>query len=182
MLACQGWLPDDVQDINLILVKCGHLITPPMIAADLNNRLYQKIYVCSSTVRATIKEVKFHYRPTVEDKFLDNLSAINVTQKRYSNADKPVWAVEKLGPEWKLSAIRPLWGIIDSNHLNNSDVLWKVHSEHLYLPAFSRAEVNMLGGGDPLVRAFLLKIRLMDVILPILGCYQRTRLDYELHI
>src|SRR5262245_50080754 len=107
-LACQGWHPNDPPNINLIQVKCGYLITPPIRVAGTENQLHQSIYVCSSTVRATIKEVSFHYRPTAEGPLLSDLSVTHVAPKVYFNTAKPVWAVEKLGPEWDVSTIRPL--------------------------------------------------------------------------
>ena len=110
----------------------------------------------------TIKEVSFHYKFATEDQLLSDLSVTRVDLKAYFNAEKPAWAVEKPGLEWNLSVIRPLWGIINSNRLNDSDGLRKVQSEHLYLPAsspvgpwLSRDMVyDLMANSDSMVRAF----------------------------
>ena len=181
MLACQGLQPDDHPNINLILVYCGYLIPPPASVPDANNRLHQPVYVCSSTVRATIKEVSFHYRHTAEGQFLSDLSVTRVAPKVYLNAEKPMWAVEKLSPEWNLSDVRPLWGIINSDRLNNSEGLWKVSSEHLYLPAFSSAQGEPLNS-DSLVRASPIRTHLMNTILHMAGRHHCTRLPVMVRI
>ena len=94
MLACEGLQPDDHPNINLILVYCGYLIPPPTSVPDANNRLHQPVYVCSSTVRATIKEVSFHYKPSAQEQLLGDLSVTRVAPKEYPNpSEKPVWAV-----------------------------------------------------------------------------------------
>jgi hypothetical protein len=135
------------------------MITPPhalqdsQATVDIQTTWTQSIQICSSAPRAVIKEVKFQYNASGVHPSLDSLTVMDVRAKRYSsNSQKPIWAVENPGPGWNISTIHLLWGIVNESY-SQSDDLWTLQNDHLYLPAYVP---NSLGGdnwGDSMVRA-----------------------------
>ncbi|ERF68133.1 hypothetical protein EPUS_08199 [Endocarpon pusillum Z07020] len=135
--------------IDLVLVRCGFLLTPPAPTIEASEYSFQSLYVCASTVRATVKEVSFQYKQTSERPSLSDLSVSHVSPKNYSSrTSKPLWAVEKLEKKWNVSSIQPLWGIVDGNASESSSNFRTVEKESLYLPDFQINDSRYQGWGD----------------------------------
>jgi hypothetical protein len=156
--ACQGITPNSTPDIDLVLIRCGFLLTPPTRIINARDHILQSLYVCASTVRATVKEVSFQYKQIAEWPSLSDLSVSRVCPKKYSSStSKPLWVVEKLGNEWNVSSIQPLWGIIDNIDSKSSQSLWAVENESLYLPDFEMNNGLYREWGDSMVSYFLMR-------------------------
>jgi hypothetical protein len=161
VLACQYFAPDNTPDIDLFMVRCGFLLAPPTRGISADEHHLQPLYVCASAIRATVKEVSFQYQQTAEWPSLSDLSVSQVSPKKYSsNTSKPLWAVEKLGNEWSLSSIQPLWGITDNNTSRNLQSIWMVQAESLYLPAFDFGRSSVMDRvlGDSMVSHFVMRL------------------------
>jgi hypothetical protein len=181
--ACQNIAPGSTPDLDLVLIRCGFLLTPPKRVA---NTIYQSLYVCSSTVRATVKEVSFQYKPSAEHALLSDLLVSRVSPKKYSKSTSmPLWAVEKLENKWDLSSIQPLWGITDTISLRNLCNLRTVQSENLYLPACEFGNDNIWSDswGDSMVSRFSGDMYYIDPLntgcLKRSGIYSRLRVSYQ---
>jgi hypothetical protein len=156
--ACRGITPNSTPDINLVLIRCGFLLTPPTRIINARDHIHQSLYVCASTVRATVKEVSFQYKQIAEWPSLSDLSVSRVCPKKYSSStSKPSWAVEKLGNKWNVSSIQLLWGIIDNIASKSSQSLWTVENESLYLPDFEIDGALNSAWGDSMVSYFLMR-------------------------
>ncbi|KAF7502451.1 hypothetical protein GJ744_005797 [Endocarpon pusillum] len=147
--ACRATLPNSTPDIDLVLVRCGFLLTPPARKIEASEYSFQSLYVCASTVRATVKEVSFQYKQISERPSLIDLSVSHVSPKNYSSStSKPLWAVERLEKKWNVSSIQPLWGIVDGNASESSPNFKMVEKESLYLPDFQIDDKADQGWGD----------------------------------
>jgi hypothetical protein len=137
--ACRGVTPDSSPDIDLVLIRCGFLLSPPTRIVNVSENFHQSqsLYACASTVRATVKEVSLQYKQAADWPSLSDLSVSHISPKKYPNdTSKPLWAVEKLENKWTVSSIRPLWGIADSIASENLHNLWTIQSESFFLPDY----------------------------------------------
>lgn len=160
-LICSGAGGSDQPNISNIHVECG-LIFGAAHRKDGSKSLIfepdswwtQSVYSCASTVKASIKETAFSHNITERTgNTLQALSVVGVTEKNYTdNQSMPLWGVETL-PNWNLSDIGQLWGLI-SPEKENSVNLSTLRAPHLYLPGYGGffsvgiPDANNLPAGD----------------------------------
>jgi hypothetical protein len=123
------------------LVQCGFVLgaqlqnpNSNLSASTYNNGIstYSKnLYVCASSVRASIKSVDFRYNGTGGR--LSNLEATEIRDKVYPDEEsKPLWAVESSWP--KIMRFDPLWGMVD-RRFEEFGGFNTLRAENLWLPA-----------------------------------------------
>ena len=152
---CKGFFVGIPANSTNIQVKCGLVLGPANKTNGPDTPLVEPgtiwtrpIHMCASATKATIKTVSFSFNQT-RGSGLDALSVKSMQDKQYtSEDDMPTWGIET--PNMTLSAIEPLWGLIDpaSADLINITTL---RSPHLYIPAGSSAYTDRmlaLDGGD----------------------------------
>ncbi|RMZ89671.1 hypothetical protein DV736_g3097, partial [Chaetothyriales sp. CBS 134916] len=148
-------------NITYPLVQCGIVLGAQL--QDPNSNLsvstyddristYSKnLYVCASSVRASIKSVDFRYNGTRGQ--LENLEATEIRDKVYPDEQsKPLWAVESSWP--KAMRFDPLWGIID-RRFEEFGGFNSLRAEKLWLPAspFLTSNFGETEGYDALASA-----------------------------
>jgi hypothetical protein len=155
------------------------VITPPhslqdsQASVNIQTTWSQSIQVCSSAPRAVIKEVQFQYNGSGVNPSLNSLTVMDVKTKQYStNSQKPMWAVENPGPGWNISTIRLLWGIVNESYTQSED-LWIIQNDHLYLPAYVPDPLGGGSWGDSMVRAKLRRV-ILNSNLNISGIFQSS--------
>ena len=175
------------------LVECGFVLGAPLqdpnsnlSASTYNNGVstYSKnLYVCASSVRASIKSVEFHYNGTGGR--LSNLEATEIRDKVYPDEEsKPLWAVESSEP--KIMRFDPLWGMVD-RRFEEFGGFNTLRAKSLWLPASPFLTLNFgdLGGYDALAGASIFSRRLgnlygslSDLYIPdYSGTYDYTLLE-----
>lgn len=139
------------------MVQCGYVLGAPVqmpyenlsVSTYTGIETYQKnLYVCASSVRASIKTVAFSYNRTGGQ--FTNLEVLRITDKVYPDEkSKPLWAVEHSYD--KSMRFDPLWGIVDDRYENMGykDGFYTLRAEKLWLPTspfltlnFGEAEGN----------------------------------------
>lgn len=95
---------------------------------------YQKnLYVCASSIRASIKEVTFGYNGTQGN--FENLEVRSIKDKTYSRAElEPLWAAEHSYD--RVMKFDPLWGIVDNRYeaMGYKDGFYTLRAKKLWLP------------------------------------------------
>ncbi|RMZ83380.1 hypothetical protein DV737_g1707, partial [Chaetothyriales sp. CBS 132003] len=135
-------------NITNALVQCGVVLGAQL--QDPNSNLsvstfndgistYSKnLYVCASSVRASIKSVDFLYDGA--GGHLGNLEVTEIKDKVYADEEsKPLWAVESSWP--KTMRFDPLWGLVDRRYEEFSGFN-SLRAEKLWLPASPFLTVN----------------------------------------
>jgi hypothetical protein len=128
-------------NITNALVQCGFVLgaqlqnpNSNLSVSTYNNGMstYSKnLYVCASSVRASIKSVDFRYNGTGGQ--LSNLEATGISDKVYPDEEsKPLWAVESSWP--KIMRFDPLWGMVD-RRFEKFGGFNTLRAEKLWLPA-----------------------------------------------
>ncbi|MCJ1474760.1 hypothetical protein MMC13_003420 [Lambiella insularis] len=123
------------------LMQCGFVLgaqlqdlnsNPSVLPYNNGISAYSKnLYVCASSVRASIKSVDFRYNGTGGR--LSNLEATEVRDKVYPDEEsKPLWAVESSWP--KIMRFDPLWGMVD-RRFEEFGGFNTLRAEKLWLPA-----------------------------------------------
>lgn len=103
----------------------------------------RNLYVCASSIRASIKHVEFRYNGT-EGRF-ENLAVLNITDKAYPNSQsEPLWAAEHSYN--KIMKFDLLWGIVDNRYetMGYDDGFHTLRAKKLWLPT-SPFLVNSFG-------------------------------------
>lgn len=93
----------------------------------------RNLYVCASSIRASIKDVEFRYNGT-EGRF-ENLAVLNITDKAYRDPQsEPLWAAEHTYN--KSMKFDPLWGIVDNRYetMGYNDGFYTLRAKKLWLP------------------------------------------------
>jgi hypothetical protein len=93
----------------------------------------RNLYVCASSIRASIKDVEFRYNGT-EGRF-ENLAVLNITDKAYPDPQsEPLWAAEHTYN--KSMKFDPLWGIVDNRYeaMGYNDGFYTLRAKKLWLP------------------------------------------------
>jgi hypothetical protein len=124
------------------MVQCGFVLGAPLQTPNENLSLstytgietYRKnLYVCASSVRASIKTVTFSYNGTGGQ--FANLEVLRITDKVYPDEEsKPLWAAEHSYD--KAMRFDPLWGIVDDRYekMGYNDGFYTLRAEKLWLP------------------------------------------------
>lgn len=108
---------------------------PGATQKTINSTWEAPTYVCVGATKALIKTVKFNYNTTSSGNTLPGVRIIDIKPKEYDNPSSvPIWAMENPGPEWNISMINPIWGIVDSKTAENSNISTTT-SERFYMPA-----------------------------------------------
>src|SRR3954464_5564453 len=124
-----------------------------------NSTWERPIYVCSGATKAKIKTVTFRYNSTI-DNSLAGLYVIAINDKEYDDkVPPPTWGFETPKPQYNISYINPLWGIINPAQANAANLTtWQAPS--IYLPyslesaGGSVSDLAYLSGDNvPLIRA-----------------------------
>lgn len=151
-LLCHGAGGKDLANSSNIFVQCG-LVLGAARRTDGEETLifeggdvYQRpIYSCASTTRASIKTVNFKFNATAGDS-LKALTIQNITDKTYSANDgpnpPPLWAIET--PDFYLSEIQQLWGLIDEAHKDAVNIT-AIRAPHLHLPGYTMLDGPSIG-------------------------------------
>lgn len=120
----------DTINIDTIAINCGLLLAAPQRSDGGDPRIFQqlsawsqRLYACSSAIRASIKTVGLKFNGTTD---LANLVVSNVTAKAYGDGPEPLWAIENTGTS-------PLWGLINDRY-EKAEHLFTRRSDGLYLP------------------------------------------------
>src|SRR6185312_6944729 len=119
--SCKGYSPVDDVSMQRVFVNCGFFMTPPKYPTgaftSMDGYFEQDIYLCSSTVRANVKQATFVYNNTAAEPNLNGLTVTQIERKNYSSEKEwPLWGVESPGEGWNISVLRPLWGLIAEDH------------------------------------------------------------------
>jgi hypothetical protein len=127
--------------MHRVFVNCGYFMTPPAspIGAftSLDGYFEQDIHLCSSTIKATVKEVTFVHNHTLSNSDLSGLSVTQVLVKNYSSPqERPLWAVETPIGGQNISAYRPLWGLVNDKY-KDAEGITTTKTADFYLPAWS---------------------------------------------
>lgn len=143
------------------LVMCGFVLgaqlqspNSNLSASTYNNGIstYSKnLYVCASSVRASVKSVDFRYNGTGGQ--LANLEVTDVRDKVYSDEEsKPLWSVESSVP--KIMRYDALWGMVDRRY-EEFGGFNTMRAEKLWLPASPMPAISfgMSDGYDALAGA-----------------------------
>lgn len=136
-------------NISNILTMSGLMRSVPQrqgegnsLAFETGSRWSQKMYVCTTAVKATIKTVAFSYNRT--DGKLDTLNATAITDRHYSgNESMPVWGVEDTGNRYKSSAIKLIWGLVSPWYEGKMNVS-TVRQPSLYIPGYIDTEFSSI--------------------------------------
>ena len=124
-------------DVSNVGIMCGYLYGAPDPITHNGSHIFQpytkykqNLYVCSSAVRASIKQVKFSINGSGA---LDNLRVISVEDKSYGKDSlQPLWAVERTYRP--VDHAKPLWGMVDERHQMAKD-LSTLRADKFWLPA-----------------------------------------------
>lgn len=98
--------------------------------SDLGSPWAQQVYVCASSVKASIKSITFSTNGTES---LSGLAVNNVQDKDYENATLPLWGIEK-AQGYTIEDIFLFWGIVNETYVNLSKIETRRVAE-IYLPA-----------------------------------------------
>lgn len=123
------------------LVQCGFVLGAQLQNPNSNlsvstynngiSRYSKNLYVCASSLRASVKPVDFRYNGTGGR--LSNLEATEIRHKVYPDEmSKPLWAVESSWP--KTMRFDPLWGMVD-RRFEEFGGFNTMRTEKLWLPA-----------------------------------------------
>lgn len=124
-----------------------------------NSTWERPIYVCSGATKAKIKTVTFRYNSTI-DNSLAGLYVIGIKDKVYDDkTPPPTWGFETPKPQYNISHINPLWGIIDPAQTKAANLTtWQAPS--FYIPHSSQSAVGAAtdlsysyGDNVPLIKA-----------------------------
>ncbi|KAH8893095.1 hypothetical protein GQ53DRAFT_840793 [Thozetella sp. PMI_491] len=140
-IQCGGAGSGDKANITNILVGCGQLRSVPHRSNPGNPTVFddgsswtQKIYVCASAVKATVKTVSMSYNGT--DVRFDSLNITSTKDKTYlDEKSMPLWGVENINNRLKLTEMKLLWGILSDAYATKPNVS-AVRQRSLYLPGF----------------------------------------------
>ncbi|KAF5356948.1 hypothetical protein D9756_006370 [Leucocoprinus leucothites] len=132
--ACSGFDPMlDTASLVTPSVTCAAFLGPPLRSDGGDPRIFdvglgwsQRIHVCASATRASIHEVTFSV-----NKSKTVLQDFQVTHR--PSQSPALWGVEKANRT--ISGIDLLWGRVDDRYEGDSDHLWTLRNEYLYLPA-----------------------------------------------
>ncbi|KAI9790167.1 MAG: hypothetical protein M1816_005367 [Peltula sp. TS41687] len=135
--ATRGFVSSDIANISNIAIQTGMLLGAASrvggdgpLRLDPGTNWSSPLFVCASSVRASVKTVSFRINGT---SLLSHLFVTNITSKMYPNeASKPLWAVEDTGME--IRDVAPSWGIV-ADRYENAPALWTRRADKLYLPA-----------------------------------------------
>jgi hypothetical protein len=155
-LLCSGVGDLDMANLSNVHVECGMIMGAAQrrdgsksLVMEPDTWWTQKVYTCASTMKASVKEVRFRWNTTqVTGNTLKALTISNVSDKSYPDQKSmPLWGVETPGME--IGDVPQLWGLI-SPDLENSVNLSTVRAPHLYLPGYGGSGVlsAVVPGGD----------------------------------
>ncbi|KAK5072463.1 hypothetical protein LTR64_005065 [Lithohypha guttulata] len=106
-----------------------------------NSTWERPIYVCSGATKAKIKTVTFRYNATI-DNSLAGLYIKSIKDKTYTNSvSAPIWGFETPQPQFNISDINPLWGIIDPARVKTPN-LTTLQAPSFYIPHSSTSAVG----------------------------------------
>ena len=139
---CSGGTGKRQSNITNVAVQCGYLFGAPRPAYQGDARIFQpssvwhqSLYVCSSSVRASVKSVALSYNATANaTQSLENLRITDVKDKEYvdRSSSRPVWAVERTYRS--IFDTSPLWGLVAEDDAGSPDLT--VHrGPKFFLPA-----------------------------------------------
>ncbi|CAG9983189.1 unnamed protein product [Clonostachys byssicola] len=98
--------PWDIENNNFSIPSDG-----PSLIFDDGSSWSSPLYTCASTVKATVKTVKFFHNGRNEN--IDGLKVESISDKDYATEeDMPLWGVEDT--YLTLSELTPIWGLIDT--------------------------------------------------------------------
>lgn len=130
------------------------MITPPQLPRntdDLSQKLRMSIHACAISSRAVTKAVSFKYNYTGEEPSLTGLSVTGVSTKRTTTDEStPMWGYEKADNNLTIDQFQPLWGLINKSRFADSNALWTISGDYMYLPPTSDDGYD-LNYGDSMV-------------------------------
>ena len=139
-------------NISNLQISCGYLLGAPRsigkgpaLVYEPKSKFNQSLYVCASSIRASIKRVTFSMNDSVS---LDNLRVVNTADKPYKDdASKPLWAIERTyRPSFDAA---PLWGMIEDRFENAQD-LSTYRGDKFWLPMNGQLYSTMSIASDSL--------------------------------
>ncbi|KAL8713256.1 MAG: hypothetical protein Q9225_006816 [Loekoesia sp. 1 TL-2023] len=158
---CQGGTDIRQTNISNVALMCGYLYGAPTPSYRDDPRIFQpysvwnqSLYVCSSSVRASVKMVSFSSNGTES---LENLRVRDVKDKEYADpSSAPLWAVERTYRSiFETSA---LWGPVAEKYIA-SPGLTTHRASKFFLPAISSQAVvsssDSLAASDVFVGALM---------------------------
>jgi hypothetical protein len=155
------------------MVQCGFILGAPVQTPSENLSLstysgietrQRNLYVCASSVRASIKTVTFSYNGTGGQ--FANLEVLRINDKVYPDEkSKPLWAAEHSYD--RAMRFDPLWGIVDDRYENMGykDGFYTLRAEKLWLPTspYLTFSLGATEGNDALAGASGFTRRLGDL-------------------
>ena len=146
---CQGGTSTRQANTSNIALQCGYLFGAPRPTSNDDTRIAQpfstwtqSLYVCSSSVRASIKSVALSFNSSSNgNSSLENLRVRKVTDKTYdNNSSAPLWGVERTFKP--MSDVSPLWGPVAEKYALSSD-LTTFRGPKFYLPGTNAGIVKV---------------------------------------
>ncbi|KAI9681351.1 MAG: hypothetical protein M1817_002634 [Caeruleum heppii] len=142
--SCAGYGASDAPTSDMIRIRCGMLFAAPTRGSGGDSLIIepytewtQRIHVCASGIRASIKTARFTLNGTAS---VSNVR-VELADKTYPDeASKPLWGLENTKRE--IVDADPFWGLVDDKHewkgpKDNSTSLWTFRSDSFWLPPTS---------------------------------------------
>ena len=148
---CEGAGGQDFANSSNIHVICGLVLGAAQRKDGRETLIFepysewtQPVYTCASTVKATIKEVDFHFN-TTDHAGLKALSIREVRDNKYDDRQSmPLWGVENLN-DYNLGSISQLWGLISESNLKAPNMT-AIRAPQLYLPGYGGTLSSNIAG------------------------------------
>ena len=131
-------------DVNRIDMKIA-MVSGPAYSIDGSpiseigpDQTYERpIYICAAATKAHIKKIRLRYNIT-QDNALEGLHLVDIKDKTTSpnDPDRPLWGMETPTPNWTLSFLNPLYGMISKSQ-SSSENTSSISSDYFYIPASS---------------------------------------------
>ncbi|KAK3346436.1 hypothetical protein B0T25DRAFT_520859 [Lasiosphaeria hispida] len=168
---CAGTIPANPVNITNIYVGCGLLRGAPKrtdggspLLFESGSKWSSPLHTCASSVRATIKTVRFLSNSTG----LVPLEVLAITPKTYTDeADAPLWGLEDWG--FRLNGFNPMWGLLSPEYATRRNVT-TVRKPDFNLIGTSNgplAPTLNLGAGDNLAGADFAQYAMNTVYLSV---------------